>query len=147
MHQKSNTLYFSLTEKKLIKKLLDSKYGMETSPSDYDTTGGDYDVGVEGHIFQNTGEHISGSTIERLTGLRNEKNTGVSLATLTIVAKYLNFGSTIRLLHVLEIQLASNFKNNGPFDLSGLLEKYTICLKFGDNMNFSYIAFHCYFDE
>jgi hypothetical protein len=130
MQQQSNTYYFTVAEKKIIKNLIDTKFGKETSPSDYDSTGGDYDVGLEGHIYQITGERVSGSTLERLTGLRNEKNTGVSLSTLSVVAKYLHFGSLEQLLRILTLKSAASTKNSSQFNVADVLGKYKLCLRF-----------------
>lgn len=98
MIKKGNTYYFTPQEKKIIKNLLDKKYGKISSPSDFDSTGGDYDTGVEGHVKACTGKQVSGLTLERVVGLRENEYKGVSITTLQMVAEYLNFDSYERML-------------------------------------------------
>ena len=91
MEIKGNTYYFTSAEKNKIKKLIDKKYGKNSSPIDYESTSGDNDIGLEAEIYKTTGEMLSGSTLERLVGLQCKENSGVRKSTIKTVIKYLDF--------------------------------------------------------
>ncbi len=133
MDKKGNTYYFTLSEKRTIKNLIDRKYGKETTPSDYDSTGGDYDMGVEGNIKECTGKHISGSTVERLVGLREKENKGVTIPTLEIIAEYLNYENYERFLKFLEHYSGLRAKSTIQYDIVDIIRQYTIKVSFPDN--------------
>ncbi|MDX9848259.1 MAG: hypothetical protein RBT74_14850 [Tenuifilaceae bacterium] len=125
MIKKGNTYYFTHPVKKTLKYLLDKRYGKITSPADFDSTG-DYDTGVEGHVKACTGKLLSGSTLERLVGLRENENKGVLKATLQIVAEYLGFESLDSMLA--SIQQPSAFRSDPKkqFNISQLIQQYII---------------------
>jgi hypothetical protein len=133
MNKKGNTYYFTLTEKRTIKNLIDKKYGKETTPTDYDSTGGDYDMGVEGHIKECTGKQISGSTMERLVGLREKENKGVSIPTLEVLAEYLNYDNYERFLKFLEHYTGIRAKSSIQLEIADIVKQYSIQVIFPDN--------------
>jgi hypothetical protein len=126
MIKKGNTYLFTPKEKKTLKYLLDKKYGKVTSPTDFDSTGGDYDTGVEGHVKACTGKQVSGSTLERLVGLRENENKGVLKSTLQIVAEYLNFDSYERMLVFVQQQSTSREKPKKQFNITHIIKQHVI---------------------
>ena len=133
MKIKGNTFYFAFREKRIIKSMVDNVYGKETTPADYDTTGGDYDMGIEGDIKGKTGENVSGSTIERLVGLREKEVKGVSRSTLSIVAKYLGFNGHERLLDYIEYSSVHRSEKEPGFNVEDLVRQHAIRLSFNEN--------------
>jgi hypothetical protein len=125
MIKKLNTYYLNPKEKITIKKLLDKKYGKTTSPADFDSTG-DYDAGVEGHVKAFTGKQISGSTLERLVGLRENENKGVSITTLQIIAEYLSFDSYEMMLAFVQQQSAFRSKPKEQFNITQIFKQHAI---------------------
>lgn len=125
MKNKGNTHYFTDQEKKSIKYLIDKRYGKVTSPADFDSTG-DYDMGVEGHVKACTGKQISGSTLERLVGLRKNENKGVLKSTLQIVAEYLNFDCYERMLTFVQHQSTIRPKPEIQFHISQFIKEHVI---------------------
>ncbi len=114
--------------------MIDKKYGKETTPADYDTTGGDYDMGIEGHVKDHTGKNISGSTLERLVGLREKENKGVSVSTLKIVPEYLGFSSYDKLLNYMEFHSASKTESTIRFDIADILRQHSMRISFNEDM-------------
>jgi hypothetical protein len=125
MNKKGSTYYFNHQEKKTLKYLIDKRYGKITSPADFDSTG-DYDTGIEGHVKIFTGKQLSGSTLERLVGLRENENKGVLKATLQIVAEYLNFDSYERMLAFIQQQSALRPKPKIQFNISQIIKEHLI---------------------
>lgn len=125
MKKKGNTYYFTQQEKKTLKYLLDKRYGKITSPTDFDSTG-DYDTGVEGHVKAFTGKQLSGSTLERLVGLRENENKGVLKATLHIIAEYLGFDGLDRMLASIQQQSASISNPKKQFSITQLMQQHII---------------------
>jgi hypothetical protein len=125
MNIKGNTHYFTPKQKITIKNLLDKKYGKITSPTDFDSTG-DYDTGVEGHVKACTGKQISGSTLERLVGLRENEKKGVSKTTLQIIAEYLNFDSYERMLAFVQQQSAFGSKHKEQFNITQIFKQHAM---------------------
>lgn len=134
MEKKGNTYYFTPVEKRILKSMVDKRYGKETTPTDYDSTGGDYDMGIEGDIKDKTGENVSGSTIERLVGLREKEMKGVSPSTLKIVAEYLGFDGYDRLLNYIEYSLVHKTGNALNFDIADVFRQHSIRLSFNEEM-------------
>ena len=133
MEKKGNTYYFTPLEKRIIKSMVDKRYGKETTPADYDSTGGDYDMGVEGDIKNKTGENVSGSTMERLVGLREKEMKGVSPSTLKIVAEYLGFDGYEKLLNYIEYSLVHKTGNALSFDIADVFRQHSIRLSFNED--------------
>ncbi|NLD49195.1 MAG: hypothetical protein GX660_18700 [Clostridiaceae bacterium] len=132
MNKKGNTFYFTLPEKRTIKSLIDKKYGHETTPSHYDSKGYN-DYVVENDIEKCTGKHLSGSTLERLVGLRENENNGVSIPTLIIVAEYLNFDNYERFLKFLEHYSGFRTKSSIQFEIADIVRHYSIQVIFPGN--------------
>lgn len=133
MEIKRNTFYFTKIEKNRIKKLIDSKYGKISTPIDYDTTGGDFDIGIEGDFYIKTGEMISGSTLERLVGLTGKENSGVRKGTINTVIKYLDFKGFRQLERYLEHSIQHPCSNLKEFDFNTVFKNHLIKIEFGAN--------------
>lgn len=125
MNKKGNTYHFTDQEKKTLKYLVDKRYGKITSPADFDSTG-DYDTGVEGHVKASAGKQLSGSTLERLVGLRENENKGVLKSTLLIVAEYLNFENFERMLVFVQQQSTSREKHKKQFHITNIIKQHVI---------------------
>lgn len=133
MEIKGNTYYFTYKEKSKIKKLIDERYGKITTVIDYETTYGDYDVGVEGEIYSKTGKRISGSTIERLVGLTGDENTGVRNKTLEIICKYLEFNDINQLIAQVEYTLKHPVPKIEKLVYKEVFINHIVKIEFGSN--------------
>lgn len=131
MKKIANSILFSDSERRILKSLIDRKYGKSTSSVDYESTGGLHDRGIEGDIFLKTGEVISGSTLERLVGLTREKRKA-NTQTLEKVAKYLDFSSAKGLLDFMERHAGTGRNTDKKFEISDLLRKNHLRLKIGE---------------
>ena len=102
MEKTSRSYVFDNQERKIIKQLIDDKYGKISTSVDYKSEG-DYDIGLEHQILSKTGEYVSGSTLERLVGLiPKESNKGTSFKKLDIISRYLEFKGAKELLQRVE---------------------------------------------
>ena len=133
MEIKGNTYYFTKPEKNKIKKLIDSKFGKISTPIDYDTTGGHYDLGIEADIYLKTGEKISGSTFERLVGLTGDSKIGVRKSTLEILIKYIDFKDFKQLSRYLEYSINYYNKSEKEIQLDNLYKRHIIKIEYGVN--------------
>lgn len=126
MKRKGNTIYFSLAEKKIIKNLIDRKYNKITTPVDYDTNSDN--PTVETDVRQTTGKNVSGSTLERLVGLRENK--GVSVNTIEIVSEYLDFRNLDSFLQYIEFYQKRKNKSEKHFSINDIISPHLIRISF-----------------
>lgn len=131
MEIKSNTYHFTLSEKKKIKKLIDKKYGKISTPIDYETTSGDFDIGLEEDIFKYTRERISGSTLERLVGLTGKEKTGSREITVEIVSKYLGFHNLKQFCKQIEYSISHPEPSSGNLNFKSVFKQHLINIQFG----------------
>jgi hypothetical protein len=129
MEIKGSLYNLNIQERKNLKFLIDNKYGKISTPIDYESTG-EYSEGLEYEILQSTGERISGSTLERLVGLRSEAG-AVRKSTLLIVAKYLRYSSLDALIR--KLKLSGNTKTAKIFEISDLFKIHIIKIEYGNN--------------
>lgn len=133
MEVRGSAFKFTLEEKKVIKKLIDRKYNRGiTTPKDYDTSLGEFKTGVPLAIYEATKESLSGSTLERLVGLRSKENKFFRPTTLLPVAKYLNY---IDIEHFIKYigNATSGNKQITSFKIESLFTNHTLRIDFGHN--------------
>jgi len=133
MEIKGSSYKLSKQERKVLKTLIDEKYGKISTPIDYKSTG-EYVDGLEYVILQSTGKCISGSTLERLVGLRPEER-AVRKSTLLIIAKYLRYSSLDALVRKLKHD--SNSKTARKFKVSDMFKKHIVTIRYGINKEVS----------
>ena len=116
-----NKKVFTTQYRTELKKLLDKKYGIETTTKHYRD-----DNGLHKQIYNKVGEYIGGSTLERLVGL-TKTDVYPSKGTLNIVAQFLDFKSAEHLLKILDYKTSNlkdddnGFRNNNLFKEHNLL--------------------------
>jgi hypothetical protein len=131
MEIKANSYKLSPSEKAILKRLIDKRYGKITTPVDYESLG-DYDTGVEADVYAKTGKTLSGSTLERLVGLRNEGR-GVRKSTLEIISQYLDRQNIDHLLSSIANISRNGLKETVQFSYSDLFKKHTLVIKYGED--------------
>jgi len=132
MRRLSNLISLTAQEKKVLKELIDDKFEKITTPSDYGSKEDYYESGVNGDIYSKTGKQVSGSTLERLVGLRvNENNRKVNIKTLEIVAEYLNFSSVETLLNYLSSRSKVKKEQLEKFELISFFRKNYLQITLG----------------
>ena len=131
MEKKANSYILSSNEKAILKILIDKRYGKITTPGDYESLG-DYETGVEADVFTSTGDTISGSTLERLVGLREESR-GVRKTTLEIIAKYLGRQSLDHLISTIANYARSGLKEAKQFSCLDIFKKHVLIIKYGED--------------
>ena len=129
MKRKGNTFYFTPTEKKIIKNLIDRKYNKTTTPVDYDTNSDN--PTVEKDVRETTGKNVSGSTLERLVGLRENK--GVSVNTIEIVSEYLGFRNLDSLIKYIDFYPNRKNKSGIRFSISDIIKPHLIRIDFSND--------------
>lgn len=115
-----------------MKALIDNKYGKITTSIDYDSTGGLHDHGIEGDVYKQTGEMISGSTLERLAGLTRDQRKA-NMQTVGTVARYLDFSSAGALLEYINRQVITRKHIGNRFSISDMLKEHLLVIRFGEN--------------
>ena len=131
MEKKASSYKLSSSEKAILKKLIDKRYGKITTPVDYESLG-TYETGVEADIFTSTGDTISGSTLERLVGLREESR-GVRKATLEIISKYLGRHSLDHLISTIANISRNGLKETVWFSYSDIFKKHILIVNYGED--------------
>lgn len=111
-------------EREILKKLVDEKYGQVSNSTDYEPTSGIYDKGIEGSIYKKTGEKISGSTLERMVGLRGNENRKTNIRTIDIVANYLDFSSGSELLKFISVRAKHKREFTEKFELFSFIKNH-----------------------
>lgn len=127
-----NSVLLSTPERRILKALIDRKYGKITSSIDYESTGGLHDRGIEGDVYRHTGKIISGSTLERLVGLTREQRRA-NMQTIDMVARYLDFPSSRVLLEHVAREAVTRKKTVHQFSLSALLNDHLMVIRFGED--------------
>jgi hypothetical protein len=136
MEKTGNAVQLNNSEKKILKKLIDKKYGKMTTSIDFESTGGLHDYGIEADIFIRIGKSLSGSTIERIVGLtRDQRN--IRISSLEILSDYLDFKSVNQLLSYIESNSLKTQSERAAFDLSTFIKSHIIKIVFGDNKEIS----------
>jgi len=110
-----------------LKKLIDKKYGVETTIKHYRGNGS-----VTDHIYDITGNVIGSSTLERLVGLNNN-NVYPSKNTLNIVAQYLNLRNPEYLIKYLDNKINNTKKDYSKFSNASLFKKYNFKIVLKDD--------------
>ena len=130
MEKKGNSFIFNKSERSHIKKLIDKRYGISTSPKDYEPFNEENTSGIERDILDKTKKILSGATVERLVGLTKE-NRSVRPYTLEIIAEYLQFKNTSEFIN--HIKTYSNHVNSYsvPFSFEQLIKSHTLIISFG----------------
>ena len=129
MEIKGSLYKLNKQERKFLKTLIDEKYGKISTPIDYESTG-EYAEGLEYKILQSTGKRISGSTLERLVGLRPEDRS-IRKSTLLIVSKYLRYSSLEALIR--KLKLSDNSNTAKTFEVSEIFKIHLINIEYGKN--------------
>lgn len=136
MEKTGNSVKLNNSEKKVLKKLIDRKYGKVTTSIDFESTGGFKEIGIEADIFTRTGKMLSGSTIERIVGLtRDQRN--IRITSLEILSEYLDFKSIDQLISYLENNSFKTQSERANFDLIIFMKSHIIKIVFGDNKEIS----------
>lgn len=131
MEIKGNTYHFTPAEKRLIKKLIDKKYGKVSTPVDYGTNIND--TGLEADFYNLTGEMVSGSTLERFVGLTGNEKSGFRKKIVEIVIKYLDFNGITQFNKQLEYSLLHPISKTRFFDLNMVFKMHLINIKLENN--------------
>ena len=130
----TGSLYkLSKQERQSLKTLIDEKYGKISTPIDYKSTG-EYAEGLEYEILQSTGKRISGSTLERLVGLRTEAG-AVRKPTLLIISKYLRYSSLDALIR--KLKNGGNSITVKKFEVSDIFKRHITNIRYGNNKEVS----------
>ena len=135
MKKTASSYYLNQQERKIIKQLIDKRYGKITTPIDYESTG-EYSSGIELEIINVTKERISGSTLERLVGLRGE-NRGVRKSTLIVVANYLEFNDLEFFQRKIEHLAKKKDFEQKQFDTNDFFKEHFIKIIFNTNKTLS----------
>lgn len=124
-----NYILFDDKQRKALKSLIDKKYGKITTTIDYESTSNIYDLGIEGTIYKETGERISGSTVERIVGLTSE-NRKTNIQSIKVIAKYLGFADYEVLLNFLEKSGFDTLSEKRSFDPLIFLRNNSLEIRF-----------------
>ena len=136
MEKTGNSVKLNNSEKKVLKKLIDIKYGKVTTAIDFESTGGLSDYGIEADIFSRIGKMLSGSTVERIVGLtRDQRN--IRITSLEILSEYLDFKSVDQLISYIESNSYRTQRERVNFDLNTLMKSHILKIVFGDNKEIS----------
>jgi hypothetical protein len=136
MEKTGNSVQLKDSEKKILKKLIDRKYGKLTTSIDFESTGGLHDYGIEADIFTRIGNTLSGSTIERIVGLTKEHRK-IRISSLEILSEYLDFKNVNQLLYYIESNSLKTTIEGAAFDISNFIKNHIIKITFGDNKEIS----------
>jgi hypothetical protein len=136
MEKTGNSVQLNNSEKKVLKKLIDRKYGKLTTSIDFESTSGLYDSGIESDIFTRIGKNLSGSTIERMIGLTRDQRK-IRISSLEILSEYLDFKNVNQLITYLESYSSKPQFERDAFDLSTFIKNHIIKIVFGDNKEIS----------
>ena len=132
MQETGASYKFTIAERKVIKELIDKKYGRISTSIDYQSYG-EYNSGVEGDIYTYTNKTISGSTLERLVGLRTKEDRGIRKTTLNIISKYLDFSSIDFFIKKIAYTIKNPNKIITLFELSQVFVKHFTRIEYGTN--------------
>ena len=133
MEKTSRSYVFDLKERKIIKQLIDKKYGKISTSIDY-VSEGDYDFGLEAEILLKTKERISGSTLERLVGiLPKEITRGISFSKFNIISNYLEFKNTNQFIKRIEYLKENPNKKKRKFQLADIFKIHITKIKLENN--------------
>ena len=136
MEKNGNSVKLNNSEKKILKKLIDRKYGKVTTAIDFESTSGFNDFGIEADIFNRIGKMLSGSTIERIVGLtRDQRN--IRITSLEILSEYLDFKNVDQLISYLESNSFKTQSERANFNLNIFMKSHIIKIVFGDNKEIS----------
>lgn len=128
MKKKGQFYYFTNSEREIIKKLIDRKFGKITTPADYSSES-EFNNGVPAEIYNYTNEIISGSTLERLVGLRDKEKRGTNESTIKIVSKYLEFRSLKDFSSYIDNQAKYSFIKEEKFSINKLFSNHQVFLQ------------------
>ena len=135
MQKKANSYKFSVAEQSVVKRILDKRYGKTTTPVDYGPPD-EYGAGVEAAVYACTGQSLSGSTLERLVGLRSESR-GVRKSTLNILATYLGYNSVEGFVkHIVQLSSVSS-QICKQFKIDSLLKSHLVKIEFSAKRSLS----------
>lgn len=135
MEKTGNSVQLNNSEKRILKKLIDRKYGKLTTSIDFESTGGLHDYGIEADIYIRIGKTLSGSTIERIVGLTKDQR-NIRISSLEILSEYLDFKSADNLLQYIERNSIKK-QSEVSFSLGSFIKSHIIKIIFGENKEIS----------
>jgi hypothetical protein len=136
MEKTGNSVKLNNSEKKILKKLIDRKYGKVTTAIDFESTGGFCDFGIEADIFNRIGKRLSGSTIERIIGLTLDQR-NIRITSMEILSEYLDFKGVDQLISYLEINSFRTQNERANFDSNTFMKSHILKIVYGDNKEMS----------